>query len=490
MKKSIYLYLGFVLVCSTSACDPHGWQDDPELGTKLQSHIEQGLSKTLQFEGDSIETFTLDERMAYYKVPGLSIAVVKNGAVLWAKGYGTADTQTNSLVNEQTLFQAGSISKPIAALAALKLVDEGKMDLDTDINQYLTSWKVPESEFTSSEKVTLRRLLTHTAGMTVHGFPGYEQTDTFPSDIEVLNGKGNTGAIYVDTFPGAINRYSGGGYTIMERAVEDISGEDFAAYLKTNVLAPLGMSRSTYEQPISKDWSNKSAAYNGQGERYSGGWHNYPEQAAAGLWTTPSDLAKYMIAIQETMVGNTNPVLSQDMVQQMLTKDTLGYGLGPALRHSGDSLMFGHGGKNAGFTNDMRAWAYRGEGIVVMTSADRGGSLIREIERAASEVMGWDLSPSRVETAIELSEEEMVNRVGTYEWKARNFQVKLQLEDGRMVIIDPSTGDKYPLRALDELRVIDIVDGDIFTFEKYPDGSIAAMTQGERYRFEKIDQSN
>ncbi len=487
MKKSIYLYLGFVLVCSTSACDPHGWQDDPDLDNKLQTNIEQGLTSSLQFEGDSLEVFTLKERMAHYKVPGLSIAIVKNGAILWAKGYGIADTKTDSFVDEQTLFQAASISKPIAALAALKLVEEGKIDLDMDINQYLTSWKVPESKFTQSEKVTLRRLLTHTAGMTVHGFPGYAQTDTFPDDVAVLNGNGNTGRIFVDTIPGAINRYSGGGYTVIERVVEDLSGQDFTAYLKNNVLEPLDMNRSTYQQPLGDDWTNVSAAYNGKGERYPGGWHNYPEQAAAGLWTTPSDLAKYIIAIQETLQGNTNPVLSRSMIQQMLTPHLGGQGLGPAVRNSGDSLTFSHRGKNAGFTNNMTAWAYRDEGIIVMTSADQGKGLIQEIERAASEVMGWDLSPSRVETTIELSEEEMVNRVGTYELKARDFQVNLQLEDGRMVIIDPSSGDKYPLRALDELRVIDIVDGDIFTFEKHPDGSIASMTQGERYRFEKID---
>lgn len=488
MKKSFIFYFVFGLLLLTSACDPQGWQEDPELGAKLETKIEQGLTLSLQFEGDSVEEFTLEERMAHYNVPGLSIAVVKNGAVLWAKGYGIADTKTNSSVDDQTLFQAGSISKPVAALAALKLVDEGKLDLDTDINQYLTSWKIPESKFTQTEKVTLRRLLTHTAGMTVHGFPGYAQTDTFPNDIAVLNGNGNTGAIFVDTFPGVINRYSGGGYTVMERAVEDLSGQDFTTYLKNNVLDPLGMSRSTYQQPLGKDWTNISAAYNGQGERYSGGWHNYPEQAAAGLWTTPLDLAKYMIAIQETMNGNSHPILSQDMVKKMLTQDSKGQqGLGPAVRYQGDSLMFGHGGKNAGFTNDMRAWAYRGDGIVVMTSADRGGALIREIERAASEAMGWNISRARVERAVELPMEEMTKRVGIYEWKARDFKIELLLKDGQMVIVDISNGMEYPLRALDENRVIDTVDGDVFSVEKNPDGSVAAIIQGGRFRFEKIE---
>lgn len=487
MRKPFLFYCLFTLLLLSTACDPHGWQDDPELATKLQNRIEQGLTSSLQFEEDSLETFTLEERMAHYKVPGLSIAVVKNGALLWAKGYGIADTETKSLVDEETLFQAGSISKPIAALAALKLVEEGKMGLDSDINTHLNSWKVPENKFTQQEKVTLRRLLTHTAGMTVHGFPGYAQSDAFPNDIEVLNGTGNTGAIFVDTVPGTINRYSGGGYTVMERAVEDQSGQDFSTYLNKEVLQPLGMNRSTYEQPLGEEWTNISAAYDGQGNRYAGGWHNYPEQAAAGLWTTPSDLAKYVIAVQETMQGNTNPVLSQEMVGQMLTPDPLGHGLGPGVRNAGDSLMFGHGGKNAGFTNNMNAWAYRGEGIIVMTSADRGRGLIQEIERAASEVMAWELSPARIERAIELPAEELAKRVGIYEWKARNFKVEVLLEQQELVIVDISNGVRYPTRALDELRVIDIIDGDVMTFEKNPDGSIAGFVQSGRYDFEKID---
>ncbi|MEM6377955.1 MAG: serine hydrolase domain-containing protein [Bacteroidota bacterium] len=487
MKNHPPFYLVFVLLLLITSCDPQDQQSDQELATKVEQQIENDLTLNLQFEGDPVEKYTLKDRMAHYNVPGLSLAVIKNGEVLFAKGYGVANTETNAMVDEETLFQAGSISKPVAALAALKLIEEGKMGLDTDINDHLTSWKVPESRFLQEEKVTIRRLLTHTAGMTVHGFPGYTQTDTFPSDVEVLNGEGNTGAIFVDTVPGVINRYSGGGYTVMERAVEDQSGMDFASYMMEHILEPLGMSRSTYEQPIGAQWSNISAAFDGGGNQYPGAWHNYPEQAAAGLWTTPTDLAKYMIAIQNTMVGNSNPVLSRDMVEKMLTKDPLGHGLGPGVRLAGDSLMFGHGGKNAGFTNNMNAWAYRGEGIIVMTSADRGRGLVREIERAVSEVMNWDLSPARIEKSIELSSEEISNRVGIYEWKARNFKVEVKLEDGQMVLMDLSSGARYPVRALDELRVIDTVDGDVLSFEKNADGSIAGFMQSGRYRFEKID---
>jgi len=228
--------------------------------------IENGLMKAVQIKGDIPKRFSLAERMEYHKVPGVSIAVVIDNKISWAKGYGIANTETGKEVGVNTLFQAGSISKPLAALSALKLVEEGSVDLDHDVNTYLTSWKIPDNDFTQDEKVTLRRLLTHTAGLTVHGFPGYSQTDTFPSIEQVLNGEGNTAAIVVDTTPGNTWRYSGGGYTVMEKLVEDMSGLPLEEYMNTNILQQMGMSNSTYKQPLPVDQhSLASAAYDNKG---------------------------------------------------------------------------------------------------------------------------------------------------------------------------------------------------------------------------------
>ena len=230
--------------------------------------IENGLRPPIHIKDGLIKTFNLLERMEHYKVPGVSIAIVENGKIKWAKGYGIANTESGSKVDTNTLFQAGSISKPVAALSALKLVEEGKIDLDQDVNSYLNDWKIPENKFTQEEKVTLRRLLTHTAGMTVHGFPGYKQTDTFPSITQVLNGVGNTAKIFVDTIPGSIWRYSGGGYTVMQKMVEDISGLPLDVYMLKNILQPIGMWNSTYKQPLkTEDHTNISAAYDGDGKK-------------------------------------------------------------------------------------------------------------------------------------------------------------------------------------------------------------------------------
>ena len=218
MKRLTLIVFIFMLVCMS--CKNERSND---ISAEIQA-IENGLLPGIRIKGDTLKAFNISERMEHYKVPGVSIAVVENGKIKWGKGYGIANTDNGLEVDINTIFQAGSISKPLAALSALKLVEEGILDLDRDVNEYLKDWQIPDNEFTKDKKVTLRRLLTHTAGITVHGFPGYQQTDTFPSVTQVLNGKGNTPKIFVDTIPGSIWRYSGGGYTVMEKMVEDISG--------------------------------------------------------------------------------------------------------------------------------------------------------------------------------------------------------------------------------------------------------------------------
>ena len=339
---------------------------------------------------EPMKGFDVLQRMEDYDVPGVSIAVVANGKLDWAKGYGIANTDTGYKVDDKTLFQAGSISKPIAALAALQLASEGKVRLNSDINRYLKNWKIRENEFTTTEKVTLKRLLTHTAGVTVHGFPGYTQKDSFPTIETVLNGKGNTDPVKIDVIPGSNWRYSGGGYTVMEKMVEDVSGLPLEEYMERYVLKPMGMNNSTYAQPLPEVLhSTASAAYNDKGQIAEGLWHNYPEQAAAGLWTTPTDLAKYCIEIQEILSGKKQGVLSKKMIELMLVKHRNNWGLGLSLDGEGDSLKFGHGGKNEGFTNNLVAFAHKGRAVIIMTNGDNGGMLIGEIQKSIFEHYQW-----------------------------------------------------------------------------------------------------
>lgn len=483
MKYAFGLFISFL------SCIPLGAQPamPPEIMGEI-ARIENGLLAGIQVEGRLPETYRLTERMAHYKVPGLSLAVVMNGELRWAKGYGLANTQTGAAVTPETLFQAGSISKPVAALAVLKLWEEGKVDLDTDVNEYLRDWRVPENRFTADEKVTLRRLLTHTAGMSVHGFPGYTQADDFPDDITVLNGQGNTAPIVVDTFPGSLWRYSGGGYTVMERVVENVTGQEFQDYLDEHVLPSLGMTTSTYAQPLPPArHAAASAAYDSKGELIEGLWHNYPEQAAAGLWTTPSDLARYCIAVQQMLAGREGLLLQPATVKAMLTKHENDWGLGPSLSGEGDSLTFGHGGKNAGFTNNMLAFAHRGAAIIVMTSGDNGWDLLSEIMRSASRYYDWGIMEPRTVRPVDLPLGALEKWTGRYQYEEQvpgigDYVVTVNIKDGRLEVYDAPEETNHVLTPLGDEKFIDLESGDELQFTSGENGR-RGFTWNGAYRF-------
>ncbi len=308
--------------------------------------------------------------MEALRVPGVSIAVIHNGEIAWARGFGVTRLGGDP-VTPDTLFQAGSISKPVAAAGVLALVQSGKLGLDTDVNEYLTSWKVTANSFTEGAKITLRQLLTHTAGMTVHGFPGYASDADVPTLVQVLNGQvpANTPPIVVDIAPGKIWRYSGGGYVVAQQLLDDVTGMPFTRFMQETVLSPVGMTRSTYEQPLPEDRIAVAATpYRDTGRPVRGGAHTYPEMSAAGLWTTASDLARFAIAVQSSFAGRSNGFLSAAITRQMVTPGLGGWGLG----FHADRRWFAHGGADDGFQANL--FAYNdGDGVVVMTNSDNGG---------------------------------------------------------------------------------------------------------------------
>ena len=321
---------------------------------------------------------SLADHMAALHVPGVSIAVIQNGEIAWARGFGVTRIG-GPAVTPDTLFQAASISKPVSALAVLRLVESGKVDLDTDVNQYLKTWKVPENQFTARAKVTLRTLLTHTAGMTVHGFPGYAANTPLPTVVQILKGEppANTPRIIVDKVPGTSGRYSGGGYVVAQQLLEDVTGIPFPQLMRDSVLAPIGMTRSTFEQPIPASWLQTVATpYDSEGRAVPGGPHVYPEMAPAGLWTTPSDLARYAIEVQKALAGK-SAVLSAAMARQMLTPND-GQGLGPQLGGGKENPYFHHTGSNEGYKCYLVAYN-NGDGAVIMTNGNNGSRLAMEI---------------------------------------------------------------------------------------------------------------
>jgi CubicO group peptidase (beta-lactamase class C family) len=341
------------------------------------------------------DPYTLQELMQRHRIPGVSIAVIKDFKIHWAKGYGVADAETGQPVDTGTAFQAASISKPVFAMAMVKLQQDGRLSLDADVNTILTSWKVPASDLTREQPVTLRSLASHTSGADDgFGFPGYAPDEPRPTLVQILNGDkpSNVGPVKFVRPPYTGMKYSGGGVTLAQLAVEDLVKQPFADFMRETILAPLGMSRSAFEQPMNEAFASKaSKAHNGAGKRMGAPWHVYPEQAAAGLWTTPSDLARFAIEVQRAFRGPKGAVLTQASVREMLTAvGTGGFAVGFTVLQKGEGWYFNHSGGNWGFGCDLLAHFRKGYGVVVMTNGDAGGRIIGEIESRVAAAYGWD----------------------------------------------------------------------------------------------------
>jgi CubicO group peptidase (beta-lactamase class C family) len=340
--------------------------------------------------GDDLDRFVRDQ-MARRHIPGLSLAIIEDGKLLSARAYGVTALDGRP-VTPATLFLAGSVSKSVSAAGALHLVEAGRLSLDADVNTILRSWKVPGNRFTSEKPVTLGGILSHTAGLTVHGFGGYAVDEPMPTLQQVLDGAppANSPPIRVDTIPGALWRYSGGGYTIMQQMILDATGRPFPEFMQATVLGPFGMTRSTFEQPLPHDRAGATATgYYDDRRAVAGRWHVYPEMAAAGLWTTPGDLARFAIGIQRTLSGKVHAVLSPEMARRMITEVRDGDGLGFFLEGSGSALFFGHNGRDEGFDALLTASAETGQGIAIMINANDDSRLMNRIAEFVARKYKW-----------------------------------------------------------------------------------------------------
>jgi CubicO group peptidase (beta-lactamase class C family) len=339
---------------------------------------------------DDLDSF-VTAQMARRHIAGLSLAIIQNGNIVVARAYGVMDRGSNNLVTPRTLFQAGSISKAVAAFGALHLVEEHKLDLDAEVNAVLKSWRLPSNQFTT-KPVTLRGLLSHSAGLSVYGFMGYAVGETTPTLAQVLEGThpANSAPIRVEAVPGSRWSYSGGGYTIVQQMMIDVTGQRFPDLMRQTVLAPLSMTHSSYEQPLPPAMAAAAAAgHHRDGSTVEGRWHVYPEMAAAGLWTTPTDLARFVIEVQQAYAGNSTRIISQAIARQMLTDQKNSDGLGVFLTGSGKTLFFGHDGRDVGFDADLSASAETGQGAVIMINANDESHMISRIRGFIAKKYHW-----------------------------------------------------------------------------------------------------
>lgn len=477
LKRAIFLFI--VVIFSFGAAQPLGAQSTPDTQEAHIRRVETNVVDMPMGEKEPPLRLDLLKLMQVHKVPGLSIAVIDNFQIVWAKAYGVIEPGTNTPVTIRTLFQAGSISKPVAALGALYLVEHSRVSLDENVNLRLKSWKVPENEFTKNEKVTLRRLMSHSAGLTVHGFPGYDVNDSVPTLVQIFNGEkpANTPPIRVDFVPGTKERYSGGGVTIEQQLMMDVAGKPFPALMREFVLDKIGMTDSSYEQPLPLARAAMTACGTyADGKAVRGRWHVYPEMAAAGLWTTPTDLAKFAIEIALSKQGKANHVLSQWTTRQMLTPVLEEAGLGVFLDKDNPG-MFGHNGADEGFQALLTMNAESGQGVAIMANSDNGIAVGDFLLRRVAKEYGWNYKTHPDDVFLQLV------------LIAKMNGAKAALERFTALKKSPPAGSKIEEATLNRLGYTLVFSGQtqdaIGVFERnvheYPKSSNAYDSLGEAY---------
>ncbi|HLP93673.1 MAG TPA: serine hydrolase domain-containing protein [Saprospiraceae bacterium] len=411
--KQLHSLLALLLLCSQLSSQS---AYPPETLAKIRE-IENNITGNLIL--NNARPNTIAEQMAKYKVNGMSIAVIHNYQIAWAKGYGWADVAEQKPMTAETLFEPGSISKTLNAVGILKLAQDKKVDLYTDINQYLKSWKFPYDSLSKGKKINLAQLLSHQAGLTVHGFPGHDINGPIPTVYEVLDGKepSFTPAVRSAFEPDLYFQYSGGGTTISQVLLSDVTGQAYDVWMYENVLKPIGMVNSTYAQPPAREkWPLCSSAYHGDGTPIERKFHVYPEQAAAGLWMTPSDLCQYIIDMQLAWKGKPSRVLSPEMVKLHLTP----YNNGPAAMgtfiedHDG-MVYFQHGAGNDGFCGQFFGSMEDGYGVAIFLNSDNG-RLLGEVINSVAKAYNWKnfyREPRKVES-ITVPKETLKSYEGLY----------------------------------------------------------------------------
>jgi CubicO group peptidase (beta-lactamase class C family) len=396
------------------------------------------LREETTIPGQHCSPCPVHQRVAQTCTPAMSVGVIDNFEVAWARGFGTLAAGAEPAA-ANTPFQCGSISKPVFALAVMKLAEIGTIDLDADVNDYLTSWRLPANDGWQPH-VSLRHLLSHTAGTTVHGFPGYPASGPWPTVSQILRGvpPANNQPIVVDVLPGTQFRYSGGGTTIAQQVVVDVTRRPFPELMRTLILDPVGMMDSGFEQPAPSAFAKRVAkSHPWNGTETPGGYHVYPEMAAAGLWTTAADLALLGVEVMRALRGNSSklglaPETVSSMLRPQLPNQEIGQefvGLGWFCSGKEETFRFWHDGWNHGYLATMLMLPAIGKGVVVMLNSNQGGMLRGEITAAVGREYGW---PALKDTPEISDIGPKVAYAGTYE--SVNGRIRVAQDSNRLLV--------------------------------------------------------
>ena len=439
------------------------------------ARIETGMLPAVVVQGEETTPKTIHEIMRHFNVPGVSVAVIRDGVLEWAKGYGVLEA-SGAAVNTETLFLAGHMSQALATVGALSMVADGRLSLDANVNDWLSSWHVPDNEHTTSEKVTLRRLLSHTSGLNVSTLLGYLPGDPTPKTLQILDGAApaTNDPIRVTREPGSRQQYSLGGYVVLQQMLVDIAGMPYAAFMDSVILRPLGMGRSFHSQPLSGQLASNAATGHGPtNEPLPGRWRVYPELAALGMWTTPTDLAKLIIELQRVYAGETSRVIPKSLVEEMLSQQSENRGLGVEFGGEGVWQHFRLEGHGNNYLAEFYAYVSRGMAAVVMTNSSNGEGVKAHVLRAIAVEYGWpDLLPEQVET-VRLSEEALRELEGTYSFRGRDRV--LRVVDGR-IIQSTEGGAAQELRALSDSLLVSLTFGYRYAVDRDQSGTITGLT--------------
>ena len=458
MHKSQFML--FVMLSQVAICCLAEVMADE--ATKLQVAVEQGLRQPVVYENETVPTFSVPDRLSFYKVPGLSFALIDNGKVAWSSGYGKLSSSSDKPVTRNTLFQAASLAKPVTAFAVMRMHDKAKIDINKPITEYLKSFQLPVEQADANKVINFENLLNHSSGLSAGGYMGYAQGDAIPTDIQTLLGQepANTKAVKVELAAGKQVMYSGAGYTLAEVALQDEFGRPFEQLMATWVLQPLNMQHSSFDMAYPQQTKVEVAlGHDSTGAVIEGGWRVHPEQAAAGLWSTATDLASLAAELTKGYHGKSD-VISKRSARQMLapvkpSEDLSAYfGGQPAMTFvtdgEGERFLFKHNGGNSGYRSFMIMYPETGDGAVFLTNSDAGFSVGFDMIRAASAVYNWPDYKAKAYRKRKVDVSKQSRLLGDYVFE-NGVQVSLieSLQADGIAVLFPN-GDIYPLSAVED----------------------------------------
>jgi len=484
-KESIELYklslvfafvISFVAACSST--------DTDDIQSRIAA-VEKSLIPAVINEGSMPAGMTISDRMQHFQVPGVSIAVINNGEVEWAKGYGVTEAGGTQAVTTDTVFQAASVSKPVSVTGIMLLAQTGVIDITRNVNDYLTSWHLADNDLTTTNKATVQRLMSHTGGTNVSGFAGYTVGSAIPTLLQVLNGAppADNEPIRVIYDPGTRYSYSGGGMEVLQQMAEDVTKMPFRGYMKNNVFDRLGMNSSDFVQPMAGPLAARAAkGHDLDGVMIPGGWRIYPELIAAGLWTTPTDLATLFLEVQKAAVLNEGALLTQETANRILTPQpntNSAMGLGFALMEGKGGLIFNHSGSVFGYKSYVTVYRDRGQGIAIMMNGDNGYALMMEIMRSVAKVYGWPDDSVSKAGLVDVPLSILQSYVGNYTamLDGQTLQVEIYLAGNALMIKSTLQGtgsrsDLYPTANDIFLLKDDTIITGTLTFSKDGSGKV------------------